>query len=47
MPPSKKNIVMPRPAFFREHKKLIALLDSGKKFVKEAEAQRREMKRYV
>lgn len=44
--PQKKNITMTRSAFFKEHKHLINLLNSGKAFVKEAQSQTREMRKY-
>lgn len=44
MPP--KKIVMSKSAFLKEHKKLIKLLNSGKKFVDEARDQSREVRKY-
>jgi hypothetical protein len=40
------KITMTRKDFMKEHKKLIKLLNEGKKFVKEAKAQTKEMKKY-
>ncbi len=47
--PLKKGdtITMTRSDFFREHKHLIGLLNQGRKLVKEAQSQTREMKRYI
>lgn len=43
----KGKIIMTRADFFREHKKLLKLLDTGKQMVAEAAKQRREVKKYV
>lgn len=37
---------MSKGAFLKEHKHLIKLLDTGKKFIEEAKDQKREVKKY-
>lgn len=46
MPRKNDVIVMKKDAFKREHKHLIKLLNTGKKFVHEARDQSKELKRY-
>lgn len=41
---SKKKIEMNKKDFVKEHKKLIKLLDVGKKLIKEANEQKKELK---
>ena len=38
---------MKKSDFLREHKHLIKLLDTGKKFITEANAQKKELKKYI
>jgi hemerythrin len=42
-----KTITMTKKAFTAEHKKLISLLNLGKKLVAEAKEQTAEMKKYA
>lgn len=44
--PAKGKIVMSKDSFFKEHKKLIGLLKSASRFVKEGQSQQREMMKY-
>lgn len=40
-----KNVEMKKKDFIKEHKKLIKLLETGKKFIKEANEQKKELKK--
>lgn len=43
----KNKIEMDKKDFVKEHKKLIKLLNIGKKFVKEAKEQNKELKKKI
>ncbi len=50
MPSKKKSsnlITMTKQAFTKEHKKLIKLLNVGKKFIEEAKEQSKELRKYT